>query len=155
MTTRGEAGNQPKEGMMLENRNHPAFEQKVRVVVSACCGRDKATADDRYELLRYYTLTQDRLYTKMDIDAYLRKEIMHKFGSEEFPRILIDIQVAGMDGPASLRRGLYIDIKFKDRKNYDKAVAESFATRMQQRIGDKSCLSMPVKVGLVNMEEST
>ena len=153
MTTRGKAGNRPRAGETMDNRKHPALDAKVRVIVSACCGRDKATADERYELLRYYALTQDRLYTKMDIDAYLRKEIMAEFGASEFSRIFIKIFIGGMEGPQTLRRGLYVDIEFKDRKNYEKALAESFAPRMQQRITDKSCLPMPVIVGLVNLEK--
>ena len=152
MTTHGKVGNLPLAGDTMENRKHPALETKVHVVVSACCGRDKATADERYEQLRYYALTQDRLYTKMDIDAFLRKEIMAVFGPDEFKRIFIRMSIGGMEGPASLHRGLYIDIEFKDKKNYDKAVAESFAPRMRQRITDKSCLSMPVIVQLVNLE---
>ena len=153
LTTRGKAGNLPRAGKLMENKSHPAFDKDVRVVVSACCGRDKASADERYELLRYYSMTRDRLYTKMDIDAFLRKELMAEFGPEEFPRVFIKIFIGGIEGPSSLRRGLYVDIEFKDRKNYDRAVAASFAPRMQQRIEDKSCLSMPVKVGLVNLEE--
>jgi hypothetical protein len=153
LTTHGKVGNRPQAGDTMENLSHPAFDAKARVVIAAACGRDKASADERYELLRYYTLTQDRLYTKMDIEAFLRKEIMSEFGKTEFPRILIRIFVGGMEGPASLRRGLYIDIEFKDKKNYDKAVMDSFAPRMQQAVEDRSCLSMPVIVGLVNLEE--
>lgn len=153
MTTSGKAGNRPRAGETMDNRKHPALDSKVRIVVSACCGRDKASADERYEQLRYYALTRDRLYTKMDIDAFLRKEIMAEFGPEEFPRIFIKIFIGGIEGPASLRRGLYVDLQFKDRKNYDKAVAGSFALRMQRRIKDKSCLSMPVVLGLVNLDE--
>ena len=152
LTTRGKLGNKPKVGETMENQNHPAFDKAANVVIPACCGRDKASADERYELLRYYSLTQDRLYTKMDIDAFLRKEIMAEFGKVEFPRILVKIFVGGMEGHDSLRRGLYVDIEFKDKKNYEKAVAGSFASRMQQCIQDKSCLSMPVIVGLVNLE---
>ena len=76
ITTQGEIGNLPKAGETMENKKIPVFNQKVPIIVSAMGGDDKASADERYELLRYYSLTNDRLYTKMDIDAFLRKEIM-------------------------------------------------------------------------------
>lgn len=153
LTTRGEAGNEPEAGQSLENRRVPALDKTLKVVVPAGCGRDKASADERYELLRYYSMTQDRLYTKMDIDAFLRKEIIHAFGPEEFKRIAIRISVEGAGGERTLRRGVYIDILFKDTKNYEKAEQESFAEKMKYKICTKSCLSMPIIISLVNMEQ--
>ena len=153
MTTQGKSGNTPRIGDMMENKKVPGIEQKVPVIVSAIGGTDKASADDRYELLRYYSLTGDRLYTKMDIDAFLRKEIMQKFGKSEFHRIFIKISVEGMGGEKSLHRGLYIDIEFKDKKNYEKAVHDSFDRLLKQKIDNKSCISMPFAVQLKNLEE--
>lgn len=153
MTTKGKQGNQPRTGETMENRKHPAFKKDVRVVVEASCGRDKATADERYEQMRYYTLTQDRLYTKMDIDAFLRKEIMAEFGPEEFNRIFVHINIEGVGGATCLQQGLYIDIEFKDKKNYERATATSFDTLMKQKIENKSCISMPIIVKLINLEK--
>lgn len=151
-TTQGKAGNAPKAGETMENRKLPAIGQKVDVVVSAMGGTDKATADERYELLRYYALTNDRLYTKMDIDAFLRKEVMAEFGKEEFKRIFIKISVGGTGGKTGLVRGLYIDLEFKDKKNYDKAVTVAFDKLMRQKIENKACIAMPIVVNLVNLE---
>lgn len=153
ITTQGELGNSPMEGEMMENRKMPALESKIPVVVAATCGTDKSTADERYEQLRYYALTNDRLYSKMDIDAFLRKEIMARFGKDEFKRIFIKISVEGAGGPSQLQRGLYIDIEFKDTKNYDKAVSISFEKQMRQKIENKSCIAMPIFINLRNLEE--
>ena len=153
ITTQGEIGNLPQAGETMENKKIPVFNQKVPIIVSAMGGADKASVDERYELLRYYSLTNDRLYTKMDIDAFLRKEIMVEFGKEESKRVFIKINIEGADGEKSLCRGLYVSIEFKDKKNYEKAVARSFDTLMQQRIENKSCISMPIIVRLRNMEE--
>lgn len=153
MTTQGKIGNAPRIGDMMENKKVPGIEQKVPVIVSAMGGTDKASADERYELLRYYSLTGDRLYTKMDIDAFLRKEIMQKFGKSEFHRIFIKISVEGIGGEKSLQRGLYIDIEFKDKKNYEKAVHDSFDRLLKQKIDNKSCISMPIALQLKNLEE--
>ena len=131
-----------------------ALERDAEVVVGAMGGRDKASPDQRYELLRYHTLTADRLFTRMDIDAFLRKEIMAYFGREEFKRIFVKINVAGAEGQQGLQRGLYIDIEFKDRKNFDQAVRISLDTLLQQRIARKSCLTMPVAVKLINLEDT-
>lgn len=152
ITTKGFLGNTPKTGEMLECKNLPGVNQKASVVVSGMGGTDKASADERYELLRYYSLTNDRLYTRMDIDAFLRKEIMTEFGKEEFNRIFINISVEGAGGEKGLQRGIYIDISFKDRNNYEHAVEMSFDTLMQQRIRNKSCISMPIIVTLKNLE---
>ena len=152
MTTMGELGNMPQAGEVMDNKKLPAIEQKVAIVASAMCGADKASADARYELLRYFTLTNDRLYTRMDIDAFLRKEIMLEFGKEEFHRIYIRINIQGAGGDNFLRRGLYIDIEFKDKKNYDRAVQKSFDTLMRQRIENLSCIAMPIIVKLKNLE---
>lgn len=153
ITTQGEIGNLPKAGETMENKKIPVFNQKVPIIVSALGGDDKASADERYELLRYYSLTNDRLYTKMDIDAFLRKEIMVVFGKEEFKRIIINMSIDGVGGPTSVQRGLYIDISFKDKKNYERALDISFEKLIQQRIESKSCISMPIIVKLRNLEE--
>lgn len=152
MTTQGKVGNSPKNGETMENKKLPTIEQKTTVVVSAMGGADKASADERYEQLRYYSLTNDRLYTKMDIEAFLRKEIMAEFGKDEFKRIFIKINVEGTGGRSSLQRGLCIDMEFKDKKNYEKAVSLSFDKQMKQKIEGKSCISMPIIVKLYNLE---
>ena len=153
ITTMGVLGNLPHQGDTMDNRRLPALEQKVPVVMTAQGGADKATADERYEQLRYYSLTNDRLYTRMDIDAFLRKEIMAEFGREEFRRIYIKTSIQGAGGADYLRRGLYIDIEFKDRKNYQQAVTTAFDKRMQQKIINTSCIAMPIIVSLKNLEE--
>lgn len=153
ISTKGLAGNTPRTGELIECKNMPGVEQNASVVVSGMGGIDKASADERYELLRYYSMTNDRLYTRMDIDAFLRKEIMAEYGQEEFNRIFINISVEGTGGEKGLLRGVYIDISFKDRKNYEHAVDISFDTLMQQRIRNKSCISMPIHVILKNLED--
>ena len=116
-------------------------------------GKDKITIDERREQLRYFTLTNDRLYTKMDIEAFLRKEIMAEFGKDEFKRIFIKINIQGAGGRKNLQRGLYVDIEFKDKKNYDKAISACFDKQMKQKIEGKSCISMPIILSLKNLEE--
>jgi hypothetical protein len=153
LTTMGKLGNAPQRGDTMENRKQPCLEQKVSVLVAATGGADKATADERYEQLRYYTLTGDRLYTRMDIDAFLRKEILTEFGKDEFKRIFIKISIEGTGNEKHLQRGLYIDIEFKDRKNYEQARATAFDRLMQQRIKNKSCIAMPIIVTLTNLDE--
>ena len=116
-------------------------------------GTDKANVDERYENLRYYTLTNDRLYTKKDIEAFLRKEIITEFGKEEFKRIFIELKIEGAAGETRLQRGLYITIKFKDKKNFEKAVSSSFKHRIHQKIVNRSCISMPIIVTLLNLDD--
>lgn len=153
ITTLGAVGNTPQAGDVMENKKLPSIEQKVAVVVPAMGGADKALADERYELLRYYSLTNDRLYTKMDIDAFLRKEIMAEFGKDEFKRIFVKISVEGAVGNKTLQRGLYVDIEFKDKKNFDKAISGSFDKQIKQKIEVKSCIAMPIVISLKNLEE--
>lgn len=152
MTTNGEIGNMPEVGETMENRKVPGVNQKMEVLTHAIGGADKASVDARYELLRYYALTNDRLYTRMDVDAFLRKEVVLTFGREEASRINIRIRIEGASGARSLRRGLYIDLEFKDRKNYEEAVKLNFDTLMQQRITSLSCIAMPIIVILNNLE---
>ena len=153
LTTQGKIGNTPQAGEQMENKKQPALEQKVDIAIGAMGGCDKATPDERYELLRYYSLTNDRLYTRMDIDAFLRKEIIAEYGKDEFRRIFIKMNIEGTEGGASLQRGLYIDIEFKDTKNYDKAVNESLDVKLLQKIENKSCISMPIIINLINLEQ--
>lgn len=153
MSTMGRIGNAPQVGESMENKKLPAIEQKVTVVVGGMGGADKASADEQYEQLRYFALTNDRLYTKMDIDAFLRKEILAEFGKSEFKRIFIRISIEGAGGQMSLQRGLYIDIEFKDKKNYEKAISCSFDKLMKQKISMKSCIAMPINVKLKSLEE--
>lgn len=153
ITTQGKNGNLPTIGEMMENKKIPALESKIPVMAKATCGSDKASPDERHEMLRYYALTNDRLYTKMDIEAFLRKEIMSRFGKDEFQRIFIKIGIEGAGGNTQLQRGLYIDIEFKDRKNYDKAATISLDKLLQQKIQHKSCIAMPIIITLKNLEE--
>lgn len=152
MTTFGRLGNVAKEGTMMENKKDVALEKEVRVVVSAQGGEDKAAPDQMYELLRYYTLTADRLYTRMDIDAYIRMRLLKEFGKEETRRISYQITVQGAGGPSKLMRGLYIDIRFKDSKNYNKALAIAFDRMLRREIEERGCFSMPLIVTLSDAE---
>lgn len=152
MTTMGRKGNLPQSGTTLENKKDAALDKEVKVVQSATGGEDRATADQMYELLRYYTLTSDRLFTKMDIDAFLRLQLVKEFGNEEVKRISYSITTEGAEGSTKLQRGLYIDIAFKDSKNYQKAQAMALDRKLHQQIVDKSCISMPIIVNLLIAE---
>lgn len=160
ITTQGELGNslqifpEDEKDHKLECKKMPIIEQNVSVVVGAMGGRDKADADSRYEQVRYYSLTNDRLYTKMDIEAYVRKELISIYGKEEFKRIYIRTSIEGASGERNIQRGLYIDIEFKDKKNYVKSIERSLEERLKQKICNKSCISMPITITLKNLEEN-
>lgn len=153
LTTNGRLGNFPKSGMVMENKKDVALEKDVRVISSATGGEDKASVDQCYEMLRYYTLTSDRLFTKMDIDAFLRLQLLKEFGKDEMKRINYDISIQGTPGDAKLARGLYIDIRFKDEKNYRKAADMALDKKLHRLIVDKSCISMPIIVSLISLEK--
>ena len=153
ITTQGRVGNAPRAGEMMDNRRLPGVEQKVEVLVSGMGGSDKATPDERYEQLRYFSLTNDRLYTRMDVDAFLRKEIISEFGKEEFRRIFIKTSIGGAGTKSGLRRGLYVDIEFKDRKNYQHAENIGYDNLIRQKIINKSCIALPIVVTLKNLED--
>ena len=153
MSTMGKIGNTPKAGQAMENRKFPMLEKELPVIVSACGGANKASVDEKYELLRYYSLTEDRLFTIKDIEAFIRKELVSEFGREELRRIFIRMKIEGTAGIRQIQRGLYIDIEFKDRKNYEQAKAISFDVRTHRRIINKSCISMPVIIRLANLEK--
>lgn len=158
MTTQGDAGNVLQMASVSEKEIHfeckkmPLIEPVVPIVVGAVGGKDKASADTRYEQIRYYALTRDRLYTKMDVDAFVRKELITLFGKEEFKRITIKVYVEGAGGAKSLERGLYVDIEFKDKKNYNKAIVCCLKEYLIQKINNKSCIAMPIVVGLKSLE---
>lgn len=115
-------------------------------------GRDKASADSRYEQIRYYALTNDRLYTKMDIEAFVRKELISIYGKDEFKRIFISIHIEGAQGRDVLQRGLYIDIEFKDKKNYEKAIDMDLKDVLGRSIINHSCIAMPILVCIMNKD---
>ena len=152
-STLGKLGNTPKLGETMENKKLPSIEKELPIFVSSMGGADKANVDERYENLRYYTLTNDRLYTQKDIEAFLRKEIITEFGKEEFKRIFTELKIEGASGETKLQRGLYITIKFKDKKNFEKAVSSSFKHRIHQKIVNRSCISMPIIVTLLNLDD--
>ena len=88
------------------------------------------------------------MYTKKDIEAFLRKEVIAEFGKCEYKHIFIRQNIEGAVGQAKLQRGLYITIEFKDKKNYDRANDSSFSHRIQQKIISRSCIAMPIIVNL-------
>ena len=153
ITTQGRIGNAPRAGETMDNRRLPGVEQKVEILVSGMGGCDKATPDERYEQLRYFSLTNDRLYTRMDVDAFLRKEVIGEFGKEEFRRIFIKTSIGGAGTKSGLRRGLYVDIEFKDRKNYQHAESIGYDNLIRQKIINKSCIALPIVVTLKNLED--
>ncbi len=152
-STLGKLGNTPILGETMENKKLPSIEKELPVIVSGMGGADKANVDERYENLRYYTLTNDRLYTKKDIEAFLRKEIITEFGKEEFKRIFIELKIEGAAGETKLQRGLYITIKFKDKKNFEKAVNTSLKNRIYQKIINRSCISMPIIIKTIYLND--
>ena len=151
-STLGKLGNTPILGETMENKKLPSIEKELPIIVSGMGGTDKANVDERYENLRYYTLTNDRLYTKKDIEALIRKEIITDFGKEEFKRIFIELKIEGAAGETKLQRGLYITIKFKDKKNFEKAVNTSLKNRIYQKIINRSCISMPINISIMNFD---
>lgn len=160
LTTQGALGNKlnvktdsADSSSKLECKKLPIIESSVPVIVPATGGKDKATADQRYELIRYYSLTNDRLYTKMDIEAFVRKELVAFYGQEEFRRISVNVHVEGAAGIDSLQRGLYVDIEFKDKKNHIIAIENNMEIKLQRKIIDNSCISMPIMISLINNEE--
>lgn len=157
LTTLGALGNKLNDKVdsvdsKLECRKLPIIENNVPVVVSAMGGKDKATVDQRYELIRYYSLTNDRLYTKMDIDAFVRKELVAIFGKEEFKRISVNVHVEGAAGRESVQRGLYVDIEFKDKKNFLRAENLNLKVLLCNKIKNKSCIAMPLVVTIKSLE---
>ena len=159
LTTQGALGNSLTIGAntgtssKLECKKLPIIESNVPVVIPAIGGKDKATADERYELIRYYSLTNDRLYTKMDVEAFVRKELIAIYGKEEFKRINVNVHVEGAAEKESVQRGLYVDIEFKDKKNYEKALDAHLDMKIQRQIIDNSCISMPILTILVNLDK--
>lgn len=160
LTTQGALGNKlsakidgTDSSSKLECKKLPVIESNVPVITSAVGGKDKATADERYELIRYYSLTNDRLYTKMDVEAFVRKELIAIFGKDEFKRISVIVHVEGTAGKDFLQRGLYVDIEFKDKKNHILAMDEDLENRLYRNIINHSCISMPIKICLINNKE--
>ena len=158
LTTQGALGNMldvtvNSGSSKLECKKLPVIESNVFVVVSASGGKDKATVDQRYELIRYYSLTNDRLYTKMDVEAFARKELIAIYGKEEFKRIFVNVHVEGTAGRDLVQRGLYVDIEFKDKKNYMLAVENNLEIKLQRQIIDNSCISMPITISLINLDK--
>lgn len=151
-TTLGKLGNIPVAGEVLENKKLPSIERDVKVLVSAMGGADKASADEKYENLRYYSLTNDRLFSKKDIEAFMRKEIISEFGKSEYKRIFVKLDIEGAAGVTKLQRGLYITVEFKDKKNFEKAMNSSFKYRIYQKILNRSCISMPIEILLVSLD---
>lgn len=158
LTTQGEKGNMLTTNAgkdptsKFECKKLPLIETNVPVIVSAIGGKDKATADQKYELIRYYSLTNDRLFTKMDVEAFVRKELVTIYGKEEFKRISVNVHVEGAAGRDSIQRGLYVDIEFKDKKNHTLAIGNNIEMKLKQKIKANSCISMPIIVAIKLLE---
>lgn len=151
LTTRGEAGN--LQGVKSLSAQVAPFDGNVPFIIAPCGGSNKATADQRYEQLRYFALTADRLFTRMDVEAFARRETLAAFGPREYKRILINVSVQGAGSDQGVERGLYIDLAFRDRSNYERALQNSYQIILRQRIIDKSCITMPINVTLTNLEK--
>lgn len=155
LTTQGTLGNSLTVGTntgsssKLECKKLPIIESNVPVVVSAIGGKDKATADERYELIRYYSLTNDRLYTKMDVEAFVRKELIAIYGKEEFKRINVNVHIEGAAEKETVQRGLYVDIELKDKKNYEKALNTQLKETLYRSVVNNSCISMPIIICII------
>ena len=86
----------------------------------------------------------------MEFDAVYT--VKKEFGKEEFKRIFIELKIEGAAGETKLQRGLYITIKFKDKKNFEKAVNTSMKNRIYQKIINRSCISMPINISIMNFD---
>ena len=85
----------------------------------------------------------------MDVETFVRKELIANYGKEEFKRINVNVHVEGAAGKESVQRGLYVDIEFKDKKNYEKACVDNYKIKLEQDILNLSCLSLPIFISLI------
>ena len=84
----------------------------------------------------------------MDVEAFVRKELIAIYGKEEFKRININVHVEGAAGKESVQRGLYVDIEFKDKKNYEKANVVRLKDALKRKVINNSCISMPITIDI-------
>ena len=82
----------------------------------------------------------------MDIEAFVRKELIAIYGKEEFKRINVNVHIEGAAGKETVQRGLYVDIELKDKKNYEKALDIQLKETLNRCIENNSCISMPIKL---------
>ena len=85
----------------------------------------------------------------MDVEAFVRKELIAIYGKEEFKRINVNVHVEGMAGKESVQRGLYVDIEFKDKKNYEKALNTQLKETLYRSVINNSCISMPIIICII------
>ena len=85
----------------------------------------------------------------MDVEAFVRKELIAIYGKEEFKRINVNVHVEGMAGKESVQRGLYVDIEFKDKKNYEKALNTQLKETLYRSAINNSCISMPIIICII------
>ena len=85
----------------------------------------------------------------MDIEAFVRKELIAIYGKEEFKRINVNVHIEGAAGKETVQRGLYVDIELKDKKNYEKALNTQLKETLDRSVINNSCISMPIIICII------
>ena len=85
----------------------------------------------------------------MDIEAFVRKELIAIYGKEEFKRINVNVHIEGAAGKETVQRGLYVDIELKDKKNYEKALNTQLKETLYRSVINNSCISMPIIICII------
>ena len=85
----------------------------------------------------------------MDVEAFVRKELIAIYGKEEFKRINVNVHIEGAAEKETVQRGLYVDIELKDKKNYEKALNTQLKETLYRSIVNNSCISMPIIICII------
>lgn len=139
LTTQGARGNLLKAGMQLASSVAACGE--VFALIDAVGGRNKITGPvGKRELAQYSALSNDRIFTEMDIMKFCRVELYSAFGDEVMR--FTTVRLSGKSIPVGnhIERCHVVEFHFTSERLYTAAEELNFADYIRVSIRQRSMI---------------
>lgn len=144
-TSNGERGNELKAGENLMPSN--AAPGEVETLINAIGGRDKITGSlAKRELVRYEVNSNDRLFTRIDLQQYCKVELLRAFGDDAANFCTISLEDGNMVVDGHIEKCITIHFKFSSDNLREAVQTSDFFSYLQINIDLRKSFSWNVLI---------
>lgn len=145
LTTNGETGNNLKAGQLIRASFTGCGE--IEVLTDAEGGRDKSAGVTAHQTCaQSYVLSHERLFTPIDFQLYIRKELVRFFGEEIVHHTQIEISTGDIPGKRHIEKCIHIHLSFEQAKAFEKARQSHFREYLETQLAMRSATLYKLKV---------
>lgn len=144
-TSNGEKGNELKAGEKLSPSN--AAPGEVETLINAIGGRDKISGSlAKIELVRYEVNSNDRLFTRIDLQQYCKVELLRAFGDDAANFCTISLEDGNMVVDEHVEKCITVHFKFSSDNLRESVLTSDFFSYLKINIDLRKSFSWNVKI---------